>query len=483
METGRIMALLLFFILLPLWALYFTRNRSKDLEGYVLGGRVLGPVATAFTAAAAATSAGLFVGGAGMAYQYGWGGATWQIGAFIGCFISWFIMAPKIREVSHKIKAVTAPELFAKRYASGSFHPIVAFWIVIFTIPMLIVQMRSAALTMETYLNIPYFTSLIIFSVVLIIVSALGGRIAIAYLSTAQGLIMIIGTTAALIYALVLCNGIGGIDKLLSQQDPSLVTFFGEMPRSLWYNLSAVYLFGLFSGPHVIPSFYGMKDGNTARLAFPIGVVISLYWTVAAIYIGLVPRALGIKLDVADKALAVFSTQIVPPIIGILIILCLLAAVFTTLDTLLMAAGSSIIHDVIGKIKKDSFDHKQELLYTRIATIIIGALGFILSLIEMPMISILNGFAFGAFVICIGIPMVLGLFWKKANRESAFFSTVLGPIIYIIWKYYLVGITGMGELPGTVLVVTIGSIIISMVKPASDQQYFIDYQNEYFLNS
>jgi len=480
MEISKIAALFVFFIILPCWALYYTRSGIKSVEGYVFGGRVLGPVASAFTAATAGTSAGLFVGGAGMAYQYGWGGGTWQIGAAFGVFICWFIVAPKIREVSHKIKAITTPELFVKRYGSKRFYPIVAFWIVVFTIPMLVVQMRSAALTIESFLGIPYFWALVLFSTVLVIFSSLGGRSAIAYLDTVQGMIMIICVTVAIIVGLKAVGGISGMDHLLAQQNRSLTTFFGEMPRSLWYNLAFVYLFGLFSGPHIIPAFYGMKDGRTARLAFPIGVVISLYWTFAAVLIGLVPRALGISLETPDKAFAVFITHVAPEIVGMLLVFCLLAAVFTTLDALLMAAGSSIVHDIIGRIKGQNFTESEELRYSKIATIVIGILALILSGMKMPLITILNAFGFGAFVIVIGVPMILALFWDKANREAAFFCTTLGPIIYMLWRTYLVKITGLGELPGTLLVVLTVSIICSLAKPAKNESYYQEYRKTYF---
>ncbi|UWG96432.1 sodium:solute symporter family protein [Dehalobacter sp. DCM] len=480
MEIGKYIALFIFFIVLPCWAVYYGRSGMKSLEGYVFGGRMLGPVTSAFTAATAATSAGLFVGGAGMAYKYGWGGATWQLGAALGVFISWFLIAPKIREVSHKIQAITTPELFVKRYGSKHFYPIVAFWIVLFSIPMLVVQLRSVALTLESYLGIPYLWALIIFSVVLVVFSSLGGRKAIAYLDVVQGMIMITAVTAAIIVGWRAVGGISGLDTLLAQKNYSLTTFFGEMPRSLWFNLAFVYMFGLFSSPHIIPAFYGMKDGKTARLAFPMGVVISLYWTFAAVLIGLIPRALGIAVETSDKAFAVFLAQVAPGFVGLLMIFCLLAAVFTTLDALLMAAGSSIVHDVLCRIKGVSLTERQELRFARIATAVIGIIAFILSEIQIPLITIVNAFGFGAFVIVIGVPMILALFWDKASREAAFFCTIAGPILYILWHYFLVDITGLGELPGTLIVVLTVSIILSLLKPANQQSYFRQYQETYF---
>jgi Na+/proline symporter len=340
---------------------------------------------------------------------------------------------------------------------------------------MLIVQMRSAALTMEVYLRLPYVWSLILFSVVLVVFSALGGRAAISRLSIIQGVIMLIGVTGALIVSLVMVHSLSGMDALMAKQDPNLVTFFGKVPQGLWYNLAFVYLFGLFSSPHVIPSFYGMKNARTARIAFPIGVTISIYWAVVAVLIGLVTRALGYNLTSPDLAFVTFTKSVAPGFIGLLIILCLLAAIFTTLDTLLMAAGTSVVHDIIGRARSEGLEEKQELFYSRIAMVAVGAVAFILSLLEMPLIAILNAFAFGAFIIVLGVPMVMGIFWHKANKEAALFTTAIGPLIYIFWRYVLVRPTGLGEVPGTLIVVVVISVIWSLLKPATNEDYFTAY--------
>lgn len=478
MGWSQIVLLLVFFVLMPLWALYYSRSGAKNLEGFVFGGRVLGAWSSALTAAAASTSAGLFVGAAGMAYMYGWGGATWQLGGMFGVFFAWFIVAPKVRQVSRHINSLTTPELLAKRFGSRIFYPLTAFWIVLFSIPILIVQLRSAALTMQTYLSMPYNVSLCIFGFFLIAFVAFGGRAAISYLSTIQGFIMIFGVTAALVSGLKLVGGFSGLDAKLAAQNAEFTTFLGAMSPTLWFNLAFIYLFGLCSGPHIVPTYYGMKDGNTARRAFPIGVVVSIYWTVVAVLIGLIPRALGHTLQRSDAAFAFFATELMSPMVGILLILCLLAAIFTTLDTLLMAASSSLVHDIIGIWKTsrgNPFSEEEEVKATRIATLVVGAVAFLLCFFDMPLITILNAFGNGAFVIFIGIPMISGIFWKNSNRQAALFCATVGPVLYIVWKYYLVGVTGIGELLGTMLVCVAVTVLWGKVSPAGGEQYYENY--------
>ncbi len=483
MGWSQILLLIIFFVIMPAWALYYSRNESKDLEGFVFGGRTLGPWSSALTAAAASTSAGLFVGAAGMAYLYGWGGATWQLGGMAGVFFAWFIVAPKVRQESRRIKSITTPELLAKRYGSRTFYPLTAFWIVLFSIPILIVQLRSAALSMETYLGLPYNISLMVFGFFLIAFSAYGGRSAISYLSTMQGLIMIVGVTVAFFYGLSLVGGITSLNTKLAAQNANLTSFFGDLPSATWFNLAFIYLFGLCSGPHIVPTYYGMKDSNTARKAFPIGVVVSIYWTVVAIYIGLIPRALGHVLERSDSAFAFYSTELMPPIIGMLLILCLLAAIFTTLDTLLMATGSSLIHDIVGVWKANKgnpYDEQTEVKATKLATLAVGVFALLLCFFEMPLITILNAFGNGAFVIFIGIPMVSGLFWKNSNKQAALFCSTVGPLLYIVWKYFLTGVTGMGELLGTMLVCLLVTILWGNVRPASKEEYYQNYRSAEF---
>jgi len=155
MDIKRLLIVAIFFFVVPGFVLWYTRKRAQSVEDYMVAGRSVGPIATALTAISAGTSAGLFVGAAGMAYKFGWGGATWQLGAFFGTFITWLFIAPRIRQVTLNLKVMTVPELFAKRYGSDKFYAVAAFWIVVFTIPMLVVQLRSGALIMEAYSQDP----------------------------------------------------------------------------------------------------------------------------------------------------------------------------------------------------------------------------------------------------------------------------------------------------------------------------------------
>jgi SSS family transporter len=475
MDMKRILIVGLFFFVLPGIVLWITRKRAESVENYMVAGRSVGPVATALTAISAATSAGLFVGGAGMAYKFGWGGATWQLGAFIGSFFTWLVVAPRIRQVSRNLNVMTVPELFAKRYGSDKFYMSAAFWIVIFTIPMLVVQLRSGALMMEAYMKIPYFWSLVIMSLALIGFTTLGGSVAISYLSTVQALVMIGGTLVSVAVGLSLVHGIGGMDASLARQSPSLVAFIGDVPRSLWYNLSVVYLFGFFSSPHVVARYYSMKDGNTARWSFPIAMVVAILWTVVAVLIGLFVRALGHDLKNPDMAFATFATEVVPPFVGILLVLVLLGAIFTTLDTLLMAGGTSVVHDLIERSRGKPLEEKVKLRYSKIVMVVLGLVAFGLCLLQLPLISIINAFAFGAFIMVLGVPLVFGIFWDKMNREAALFCTTLAPVLYILWRLYLVKPTGLGEIPGTLLVIVPICILWSILKPATREEYFARY--------
>lgn len=476
MDIKRLLIVAIFFFVVPGFVLWYTRKRAQSVEDYMVAGRSVGPLATALTAISAGTSAGLFVGAAGMAYKFGWGGATWQLGAFFGTFITWLFIAPRIRQVALNLKVMTVPELFAKRYGSDKFYAVAAFWIVVFTIPMLVVQLRSGALIMEAYLKIPYVWSLVIMSLALVAFTALGGSVAISYLGTVLGAVMVFGTLVSVAVGLKMVGGIGGMDTLLATQNPSLTTFMGEMPRSLWYNLSFVYLFGFFSSPHIVARYYSMKDAQTARWSFPIAMVVAILWTIVAVLIGLFTRALGHNLSNPDLAFATFSIEIVPPVIGILLILVLLGAIFTTLDTLLMASGASVVHDLLERTRGKVYEEATKVRYSKIVMLILGLIAFGLCLAKLPLITILNAFAFGAFIMVLGIPLVLGIFWDKMNREAALFCTTLAPLLYIFWKSFLVKPTGLAEVPGTLLVIVPICIIWSLVKPATKEDYFVRYK-------
>ena len=98
----------------------YCRRSAKSLNGFLLGGRSVGPWISAFAYGTSYFSAVIFIGYAGM---HGWNigvGSMWiGIGnAVIGCLAAWLLLAKPTRRMTQKLDASTMPEFFCKRYQS-----------------------------------------------------------------------------------------------------------------------------------------------------------------------------------------------------------------------------------------------------------------------------------------------------------------------------------------------------------------------------
>ena len=109
--------LLVCFFMVMIGVGFYTRKHSTDVNGFVLGGRSVGPWLTAFAFGTSYFSAVIFVGYAG---QFGWRyglAATWAgLGnAFIGSLLAWNILGRRTRVMTQHLDAKTMPDFFGKR--------------------------------------------------------------------------------------------------------------------------------------------------------------------------------------------------------------------------------------------------------------------------------------------------------------------------------------------------------------------------------
>ncbi len=132
----KILLIIVFAAVTAAVGIYYNK-KSRNIEGFVLGGREVGPWLTAFAYGTSYFSSVVFVGYAG---QFGWNfglAATW-IGlgnAFIGSLMPWLILGRRTRIMTKHLNAATMPDFFAKRYKSNTFKIVASVIIFIFLIP------------------------------------------------------------------------------------------------------------------------------------------------------------------------------------------------------------------------------------------------------------------------------------------------------------------------------------------------------------
>ena len=195
----KIGILVVFFAIFVAIGLY-CRKHSTDVNGFVLGGRSVGPWLTAFAYGTSYFSAVIFVGYAG---QFGWkyGIASTWIGignALIGSLLAWVILGRRTRIMTQHLDSATMPAFFEKRYDSNKLKIVASAIIFIFLIPYTASLYNGLSRLFSMAFNADYSVCIIIMAILTAIYVVAGGYMATAINDFIQGCIMIIGIIAVI---------------------------------------------------------------------------------------------------------------------------------------------------------------------------------------------------------------------------------------------------------------------------------------------
>lgn len=430
----------------------YCRKHSTDVNGFVLGGRSVGPWLTAFAYGTSYFSAVVFVGYAG---QFGWNfgiAATWAgIGnALIGSLMAWAILGRRTRVMTQHLDSATMPQFFGKRFDSESLKLAASAIIFIFLIPYTASLYNGLSRLFGMAFNIDYSVCVIVMAVLTAIYVIAGGYMATAINDFIQGIIMILGISV--VVAAVL-KGQGGLvealDRLSQVRDPSVSdapgvfsSFFGPDPISL---LGVVILtsLGTWGLPQMVQKFYAIKSEQAINKGMIISTVFAVIVAGGCYFLGGFGRLFSDRVDVAtegfDAIIPAMLSDLSPFLISVVVIL-VLSASMSTLSSLVLTSSSTLTLDFIKGNLVKKMDEKRQLLVIRILVVVFILISVVLALIQynsnVTFIAQLMGISWGALAGAFLAPFLYSLYWKKVTKTAVWvnflFSTavMLGNILF-----------------------------------------------------
>ncbi|MDO5108743.1 MAG: sodium:solute symporter, partial [Erysipelotrichaceae bacterium] len=185
-------ALLILFFAVMIGIGFMYRHSSADVNGFVLGGRSVGPWVTAFAYGTSYFSAVIFVGYAG---QFGWkyGIASTWIGignALIGSLLAWVILGRRTRIMTQHLNSATMPQFFEARFGSSALKIAASVITFIFLIPYTASLYNGLSRLFGMAFNIDYSICVIVMAVLTGVYVIAGGYMATAINDFIQGIIM-----------------------------------------------------------------------------------------------------------------------------------------------------------------------------------------------------------------------------------------------------------------------------------------------------
>ncbi len=443
----KILMLLIFFGCMVGVGLY-CRRHATDVNGFVLGGRSVGPWLTAFAYGTSYFSAVIFIGYAG---QFGWkyGLASTWIGlgnAFIGSLLAWVLLGRRTRLMTQKLSTATMPEFFGKRYRSNALKVGASAIVFIFLIPYTASLYNGLSRLFGMAFHIDYTVCIIAMAVLTGIYVIAGGYMATAINDFIQGIIMLAGIVAVIASVLASKGGfLASIEALARVEDAAatsmpgaFASFFGPDP----FNLLCVVILtslGTWGLPQMVQKFYAIKSEKAISKGTIISTLFAIIVAGGCYFLGGFGRLFSDQIDIAaggyDSIIPTMLSNLPDLLIGVVVIL-VLSASMSTLSSLVLASSSTLTLDFIkGTIVKDMSEKKQ-LFIMRALIVVFIAISAIIAVVQykanVTFIAQLMGISWGALAGAFLAPFIYGLYWKRTTKPAVWVSFIFGAGIMVL---------------------------------------------------
>ncbi|MBU8770730.1 sodium/pantothenate symporter [Cytobacillus oceanisediminis] len=449
MNWQVIFPLLIFLIIIFLVGLWSSRKidtGSSFLQDYFLGGRQLGGFILAMTMIATYGSASSFIGGPGVAYTQGLGWVLLAMSQVVTGYFVLMVLGKKFAITARKYNAVTLIDFLKERYNSRWVVWLSSLSIIIFLFSAMAAQWVGGARLIESLTGLSYLSALFIFAASVMVYVVIGGFRAVAVTDAVQGGIMFIGTMILLVAVIVAGGGIPNIISDLSSENPNLITPFGfdggltPLYVSSFWILVGVGVVGL---PQVAVRAMSYKNARAMHRAIIIGTIVVGFIMLGMHLIGVFARPILPGIEVGDKVMPLIAMEVLPPWLAGIVLAAPMAAIMSTVDSLLLLVSSAIVKDVyINYIKPDAKEAAIKKLSFAV-TALLGILVCIMALSPPDLLIWLNLFSFGGLEAAFIWPVVLGLYWAKGNRYGAVASMITGTASYILFHTFYPNALGM----------------------------------------
>ena len=448
----KLALLVIFFGVMVAVGLY-CRRHATDVNGFVLGGRSVGPWLTAFAYGTSYFSAVVFVGYAG---QFGWKygiAATWAgIGnALLGSLLAWAVLGRRTRVMTQHLDSATMPQFFERRFQSKALKLAASAIIFIFLIPYTASLYNGLSRLFGMAFNIDYSVCVIVMAVLTGIYVIAGGYMATAINDFIQGVIMIFGIIAVIAAVLKSQGGfLAALDALGQVSDPSVSatpgvfnSFFGPDPVNL---LGVVILtsLGTWGLPQMVQKFYAIKSEQAITKGMIISTVFAMIVAGGCYFLGGFGRLFSDKIDIAANGFdSVIPTMLsgLPALLIAVVVILVLSASMSTLSSLVLASSSTLTLDFLkGTVVKD-MDEKKQVRWMKGLIVVFIAISVVLAIIQykssVTFIAQLMGVSWGALAGAFLAPFLYGLYWKKTSRAGVWASFAFSTVVMlanIFWR-------------------------------------------------
>ena len=467
-------------------------SKAGSTNEFYVAGTGVSPIANGMATAADWMSAASFISMAGLISFMGYDGSVYLMGWTGGYVLLALLLAPYLR----KFGKFTVPDFIGDRYYSDTARLVAVFCALIISFTYVAGQMRGVGLVFSRYLEVDINTGVVIGMAIVLFYAVLGGMKGITYTQVAQYCVLIFAFMVPAIFISIQmtgnpipqigfgsqgADGVYLLEKLdgLSRELGFHEYTSGSKSKLDVFFITAALMIGTAGLPHVIVRFFTVKKVSDARKSagWALLFIAILYTTAPAIAVfartnlietvsekkydempiwfdnwektGLLkfddknndgviqyvadPQINELTIDRDIMVMANPEIAELPNWVIALLAAGALAAALSTAAGLLLVISSSVSHDLIKKIIKPDVSEKGELIAARISAFFAVIMAGYFGINPPGFVAAVVALAFGLAAASFFPAIVMGIFYKRMNKEGAISGMVTGLLLMLFY--------------------------------------------------
>lgn len=439
MASATVVAILVVYLLVLLAIGVWGGRESGDVKGYYVAGKRLPSWVIAFSSNATGESAWLLLGLTGMGYLVGIHAFWVVLGEVVGVTLAWVLVARPFKEYTDRYDSITVPDFLESRFRDEKhvLRLISAFIILSMTAAYTAAQLTASGKAFDAFLGTGYGAGVLIGAVIILFYTTVGGFKAVAYSDLLQGVLMFLCLLALPVVGIAAAGGWTEMLATLAAEDPALLEPMGGLglgPAG-WASVLGFVGIGLafLGSPQLLTRFISARDRGQITDASLIAVVCIIVFDVGAVTAGMAGRALFPGLADPETIYPMMGAALFPAVFTGLFLVVVLAAMMSTVDSLLILASSAVVRDVVQQIFRPDLPERVLSRYGKLTTVVLGAGALALAMTEVRVIFWFVLFAWSGLATAFTPVVLCALFWRRTTLAGAIAGMVTGFVVTVGW--------------------------------------------------
>ena len=414
---------------------FYRARKIKSQDDFQVAGRNLKWQVMVFTLICTWIGSGTFISGAEFAAKAGFSALWLAAGAWVGIILIYFLAA-KI----HNFGQYTVGDVLEVRYGPAA-RLFGAFALILSFVSIVSYQFVAGGFILNVITDgrISESTGTLIAAAFVILFTAVGGMVAIAYTDLPNGIIIVLACLLAVPFVVSAAGGLPAAKAALEPGYFAVVNSqFGAHPwlKAIGYFLSTMFL--LLGVQSMYQKFYSARSAKDAKKAVA-------WWTIGTIFVESIVVVIAVfaysklkgQIDLSipkagGKVVLMAAKQLVPVPVGVLLLGAACAVVISTGMNYLLSPSTTLMRDIYQRFLKKDADPKKMVALQKVLIVVIGVLAFLLAT-QLKSVLQMSLFAYTIYGVAITPALIAALTWKRATKAGGLASIISGSVVCIFF--------------------------------------------------